>query len=52
MDFKEYVEQLNRKVEKASKKAKNPFLEYSFAYNPFMGAIEQTYIWVERNKAR
>ncbi len=50
MDFKEYVKKVNKKVRKADKKAKNPFLEHSFAYNPFMSAIEQTYIWVEQKK--
>ena len=40
-------EEIREKVE--SELAKNPFLEYSFTYNPFISAIEQTYIWVERN---
>lgn len=52
MDIKEYLKQLNKKTKDINKKAKNPFLEHSFAYNPFMSAIEQTYIWVERNKGR
>ena len=30
------------------KNAKNPFLEYNYAYNPFKSAISQTYVWVER----
>lgn len=52
MDIKEYIKILNKKIEKADKKAKNPFLEHDFAYNPFMSAIEQTYIWIERSKRR
>lgn len=50
MDIKEYLKQLNKKTKKIDERAKNPFLEHSFAYNPFMSAIEQTYIWVERTK--
>ncbi len=50
MDIKKYINKLNKCTDKADKKAKNPFLEYNFAYNPFMSAIEQTYIWVEQKK--
>ena len=49
MNIKEYLKKVNKKAEKMSDKAKNPFLEYNFAYNPFISAFEQTYIWVERN---
>lgn len=49
MDIKEYLKQVNKKTDKLNEKARNPFLEYSFAYNPFINAIEQTYIWVEKN---
>ena len=52
MDIKEYIKKLNIGADKINKKARNPFLEYNFAYNPFMGAIEQTYIWIERSKRR
>lgn len=52
MDIKEYIKQVNKKTNKFNDKAKNPFLEYSFSYNPFISAIEQTYIWVERNTRR
>lgn len=48
MDIKQYIEKVNTETERADKKAKNPFLQHNFAYNPFMSAIEQTYIWVER----
>lgn len=51
MDIKKYIENLNKKVDEFDKKAKNPFLENDFAYNPFKGAFEQTYIWIEsKNK--
>ena len=49
MNIKEYFRQVNKRVKKMDDKARNPFLESNFAYNPFMSAIEQTYIWVERN---
>ena len=49
MNIKEYIQKANKKADKINEKAKNPFLEYSFTYNPFISAIEQTYIWVERN---
>ncbi|MCD8025048.1 MAG: hypothetical protein LUE64_05890 [Candidatus Gastranaerophilales bacterium] len=52
MNIKKYFNKLNENVKKVEKKAKNPFLEHNFAYNPFMNAIEQTYIWVERTKKR
>lgn len=52
MDIKEYFKTINKSVKKVDDKAKNPFLEHSFAYNPFMSAIEQTYIWVERTKKK
>lgn len=49
MNFKEFLKKTNKKVKKLEEKAKNPFIESSFAYNPFINAFEQTYIWVERN---
>lgn len=49
MEMKEYVDKLRLEMKKMDRKAKNPFLEHNFAYNPFMSAIEQTYIWVERS---
>jgi len=51
-NFKKYIIKINTKAKKADKKARNPFLEHNFAYNPFMSAIEQTYIWVEQKKGR
>lgn len=48
MGIKEYLQTLNKKMRSYDKSAKNPFLEYNYAYNPFKSAISQTYVWVER----
>lgn len=48
MDIKEYFSALNKKMKSYDKNAKNPFLEYNYAYNPFKSVISQTYVWVER----
>lgn len=48
MKIKEYLKLLNKKVKCYDKEAKNPFLEYNYAYNPFKSAISQTYVWVEK----
>jgi len=48
MGIKEYFFELNKKMKNYDKNAKNPFLEYNYAYNPFKSAISQTYVWVER----
>lgn len=48
MGIKEYLFILNKKMKSYDKNAKNPFLEYNYAYNPFKSAISQTYVWVER----
>lgn len=37
-----------KKVYKYDKKAKNPFLEREYSYNPFKSIYEQTYLWVEK----
>ncbi|MBQ2984191.1 MAG: hypothetical protein IJD57_05285 [Candidatus Gastranaerophilales bacterium] len=42
--------ELLKKVNNYNKKAKNPFIENNFAYNPFKSIYEQTYIWVEKPK--
>ena len=48
MNIKKYLQELNKKTNDYNKNAKNPFLEYNYAYNPFKSAISQTYVWVER----
>ena len=50
MGIKEYFSTLNKKMKAYDKNAKNPFLEYNYAYNPFKSAISQTYVWVEKLK--
>ena len=47
MNIKKYLQELNKKTNDYNKNAKNPFLEYNYAYNPFKSAISQTYVWVE-----
>lgn len=48
MNIKDYIKELGKKADCYNKKAKNPFLEYNYAYNPFKSAISQTYVWVEK----
>ncbi len=52
MGIKEYLQTLNKKMRSYDKSAKNPFLEYNYAYNPFKSAISQTYVWVERENEK
>ncbi len=52
MGIKEYFIILNKKMKKYDKNAKNPFLEYNYAYNPFKSAISQTYVWVEQENTK
>ena len=52
MGIKEYLQTLNKKMRSYDKSAKNPFLEYNYAYNPFKSAISQTYVWVERENGK
>ena len=39
-----------KKVNNYDKKAKNPFLENNYNYNPFKSIYQQTYIWIEKPK--
>lgn len=52
MNIKDYFYKLNNKSKEINKNARNPFLERDFAYNPFLGAIEQTYIWIESKNSK
>lgn len=45
-----YMDIMIKKMNKYDKKAKNPFLEANFDYNPFKSIYEQTYIWVDDKK--
>ncbi len=48
MNIKKSLQELKRRINLYDKNAKNPFLEYNYAYNPFKSAISQTYVWVEK----
>ena len=48
--IKHLFKNLSDEIEKYDNKAKNPFLENNFEYNPFKSIYEQTYIWVEKPK--
>lgn len=42
-----YAKLLNRKINSAHKKAKNPFFDGDFSLNPFREPIYNTIVWVE-----
>lgn len=46
-NIKKYFKVLNEKMKQYDKKAKNPFLEYNYAHNPFKSAVYETKVWVE-----
>ena len=48
MNIKEFLKELNKKINHYDKTAKNPFLEYNYAHNPFKSAIRETRVWVEK----
>lgn len=52
MRLKEYFKNVNDKLNDYDKKAKNPFLDYDYSYNPFKGAFKQTYIWIEKENKK
>ncbi len=41
-----YAKLLNKKINSANSKAKNPFLDYS-VQNPFKAPLYNTLVWVE-----
>jgi len=45
-----YARLLNRKINSANSKARNPFLDYSMSYNPFVRPIYNTMVWVESDE--
>ena len=47
-----YAKLLNRKINSAHNKAKNPFLDYSSSYNPFNGPIYNTLVWIEPDETQ
>ena len=48
MNIKEFLKEFNKKINHYDKTAKNPFLEYNYAHNPFKSAIRETRVWVEK----
>lgn len=42
-----YAKLLNRKINSAHNKARNPFMDYSSSLNPFIQPIYNTMVWVE-----
>lgn len=47
MNIKKFLQELNKKADCYNKNAKNPFLEYNYAHNPFKSAVSETRVWVE-----
>lgn len=47
MRFLAYAKLLNRKINSAHKKAKNPFMESSLFPNPFSHQLYNTLVWIE-----
>jgi hypothetical protein len=45
-----YTKLLNRKINSANNKAKNPFLDYNSSYNPFSRPIYNTLVWIESDE--
>lgn len=52
MKFKDYFDDIKIKTDKMDKRAKNPFIEYDYSYNPFKGAFKQTYVWIEKERKK
>lgn len=45
-----FTKLLNRKINSANIKAKNPFLDYNSSYNPFGHQIYNTLVWIESDE--
>jgi len=45
-----YAKLLNRKINSAHKKAKNPFVDASLSYNPFNRIMSNTLVWIETDE--
>lgn len=44
-----YAKLLNRKINSANLKARNPFLDSS-TYNPFNGPMYNTFVWIDADE--
>ena len=42
-----YAKLLNKKINSAHQKAKNPFVNADLSYNPFSRIMSNTLVWVE-----
>lgn len=47
MNLIAYARLLNRKINLANKKAKNPFTDNDLLYNPFCKSMYNTLVWIE-----
>jgi len=45
-----FAKLLNRRINSAHNKARNPFLDYTSSYNPFNRPINNTLVWVEQDE--
>lgn len=45
-----YAKLLNRKINSANRKAKNPFIDYEDALNPFGKPFYNTLVWIEADE--
>lgn len=42
-----YAKLLNKRINSAHKKAKNPFIDADLYYNPFYRSMYNTLVWIE-----
>lgn len=42
-----YIKLLNKKINSLHNKAKNPFTDTNFSYNPFGKSMYNTLVWIE-----
>lgn len=45
-----YAKLLNRKINSANNRAKNPFLDYNASLNPFNRPFYNTLVWIENDE--
>lgn len=45
-----YAKLLNKKINSANNKAKNPFVDYNSLLNPFKQPIYNTLVWIESDE--
>ncbi len=47
MKLLKYIKLINKKINSANKKAKNPFFKANSSYNPFNQPMANTLVWLE-----